>query len=221
MSLTFAVIGTFYGRHPRTLPLLKRVLVESTFKPDEFWIMCETQQDADVAAAALEPLWPGGVVVQVLETPRAANGRYAEIPYSRKINYALDRTACDVVCYLDNGSTPHPEKYRVMVQELERNPIGAGVYVTQHRTGYLDEIHYADRPIANGYGQVNYTQVMHFLTDDRWTLDMAYANPDLADAVFWGDLNRRGGPFYPAALDGVPAHVLDEHHMPSPAAAGV
>jgi hypothetical protein len=46
---------------------------------------------------------------------------------------------------------------------------------------------------------------------------MKWANPDLADALFWRQLHRVLGPFYP-----VGGHtVLDEHHIPSPVAVGL
>jgi hypothetical protein len=41
-----AVIGTFYGRHQNSLPLLKRLYVDSTYTPDEAWLLCETPPDA-------------------------------------------------------------------------------------------------------------------------------------------------------------------------------
>lgn len=221
LHLRLAVVAPFHGRHAATKKLLKRLLVESTRQPDELWIIAGDQKDYDVVEKAMDPLWPPNLILELHETPRDAKGKYLEIPYSRCINHVLDKSGADVFCYLDNGSMPHPEKYRVMMDQLEREPVGAGVYVTQHRTGYLDEIHYADKVIANGYGQVNYTQVAHFRSVDRWPLEMAHANPDLADAIFWSRLNDRMGAFYPATLDGDPSVVLDDHHMPSPAAAGI
>lgn len=219
--MRLAVVAPFHGRHNKTRALLKRVLVESTRVPDELWIIAGDQKDYDVVEKTVGDLWPPGLVLELYPTPRDEKGRYVEIPYSRCINHVLGKSGADVFCYLDNGSMPHPEKYRVMMEQLEHEPIGAGVYVTQHRTGYLDEIHYADKVIANGYGQVNYTQVAHFRSPDRWPLEMSLANPDLADAVFWSRLNERMGAFYPATLDGDPSVVLDDHHMPSPAAAGI
>ena len=223
VALKLAVIGTFHGRHSATLPLLRRVLVESTRRPDEFWILCEDDEDGNVAAKALVDLiasepdanWDGIGIIGC-PTPRQ-HGSYAVIPYSNKINFALDRTDADVICYLDNGSMPHPEKYRWFAWSLASNPDWGAVYVTQHRTGFRDETHVADKIIENGHGQINYTQFAHRRTADRWTLDLKWANPDLADAMFLADLSKSLGPLYPV---GGP-EPLDEHRMDSEKAAGL
>jgi hypothetical protein len=221
MRLTLAVIGTFSGRHKNTFPLMHRLFGDGTRKPDEAWLMCETDQDATVIRDALAELQTlTGVTadptIVVLPTP-TAGGTYTEIPYSRKINHALDRTGADLIVYLDNGSMPSPYKYQHMAAALENDPTIGAVYCTQKRTGYVNETFHADKVVENGNGQLNYTQVMHRYTSDRWTTDMQYANPDLADAMFWTALHERLGAFHPAG--GLFIH--DDHHMPGPHAAGI
>jgi hypothetical protein len=111
-----AVIGTFYGRHQNSLPLLKRLYVDSTYTPDEAWLVCETPPDALSLYHAYNVLyetemldrWPTASLSLVVPT------RKPVIPYSNKINWALDRTHCDTIVYLDNGSMPDPEKYETM-----------------------------------------------------------------------------------------------------------
>lgn len=201
-----------YGRHQNTYPLIERVLTSSKI-PDEIWIMCEGQDDFDVASAALDKLWRVNVTPILLPTPRDGD-RYAVIPYSNKINYALDRTKADAIVYVDNGSMPSETKFEVMLKALLDNPDWGAVYCTQKRTGYREEVHTASGIIPDGYCVLNYTQVMHRPTGVRWTTDMRNANPDLADAIFWRDL---GGPFHP--VDGDTVH--DTHHMNSAAAEGV
>lgn len=218
-KLTLALIGTFYGRHENTLPLLQRVLIASSRPPDRVYVLCEDLHDTQVALDALQVLKKNKgrrVHVETLPTPRL-HGRYAVIPYSNKINWALDHTSCDTVAYLDNGSMPSPGKYELMLHALERNPGWGAVYCAQQRTGYQTLLADADKIVEDAYCAVNYTQVMHRRTADRWPLDMRHADPDLADAIFWRDLHRSLGAFYPVA-EGV---VLDEHHIPSPAAEGV
>lgn len=220
--MRLAVIGTFYRRHENSFSLLHRLYVDSTYTPDEAWLMCEDPADAGALIDAYWELydmellheWPEGLFVIVLRTPRDGDA-YRVIPYSNKINWALDRTTCDAIVYLDNGSMPAPEKFELMLNEL-RKQRGA-VYCTQQRTGFRDEIHWAHEPIPNAYCQCNYTQVMHEVTDDRWSLDMRDADPDLADAKFWVSLHASLGPFLPVKSDG----PLDFHHIPSPKAVGL
>lgn len=212
--MKLAVIGTFYGRHERTPDLVTRVMVESTRSPDEFWIMCEGPDDAAAvpdAAAADER-----VNLHILPTPTNGDG-YAVIPYSHKINWALDRTTADAIVYLDNGSMPHVLKYEVMARTLEQDVAIGAVYCGQRRTGFREVEHHAELPIADAYCVLNYTQVMHRRTDDRWTLDMQYARPDLADALFWRSLHQTLGEFHPVGI----GHLLDEHHMEGAHAVGL
>lgn len=222
--LTLAVIGTFYNRPHNAFPLMHRLFVDSTRKPDQAWLMCETEKDAKAIHDAFAELTqlelldgpPPRAHVVVYPTPKV-DGTYSEIPYSRKINWALERCTADLVVYLDDGSMPGPDKYRVMAAALEEHPDWGAVYCTQKRTGYVDETFVADTVVANGNGQLNYTQVMHRRTGDRWTTDMRWANPDLADGMFWEQLHGTLGVFHPA---GGP-FVHDDHHMPAPHAAGL
>lgn len=214
-----AVVGTFYRRHENTDALVQRLVCDSRIS--EAWLVCEDRWDALGIDKALARWSPYGTIPEVhrvtLPTPRTDDGGYAVIPYSHKINYALDRTRADYVVYLDNGSMPHPEKYRRMAAALDEHPEWGAVYCGQRRTGYAPAEAHASGVVADAYCRLNYTQVMHRRTDDRWTLDMAHADPDLADALFWRSLHASLGPFYPVA-EGV---LLDEHHIPSPKASGL
>lgn len=196
--------------------LARRLLTDSTRRPDETWLLCEGADDVKCLRAALRGQDRSGVTVKRLPTP-TLNGRYAVIPYSNKINWALDRTDADLIVYLDNGSTPHARKYELMCRSLEQWPDWGAVYCGQKRTGYMDVTYEARQIVDHADGQLNYTQVMHRVTEDRWPLDMALADPDVADGKFWGMLHRSLGAFYPAGV----GYVLDEHHMPSPKAQGL
>lgn len=193
--MRLAVIGTFYKRHENNLSIMRRVFEESTRVPDESWFMCETEDDKAHLEAAQKSIGycPGLRIVQ-LETPRDENGKYLEIPYSKKINWALDHLTADCVVYLDNNSMPSPFKFDVVMAGLEEH---GAVYVSQHRTGDRNEFHKAVSVIEDGYCQVNYTQVAHRVGPARWPLDMALANPDLADANYWRELHKVAGFFYP------------------------
>lgn len=212
--MKFAVIGTFYQRRDRTRALMERVMVESTRTPDEFWVMCE--EDAD-AAVAEEFVTDSRVQVRVYPTPKNGDA-YKVIPYSHKINWVLDHSEADAFVYLDNGSMPHRDKYRRMVAALESHRKWGAVYVGQHRTGHLDGDHPTIGIVEDAYCVLNYTQVMHRRTDDRWTLDMRFAAPmDLADALFWRDLHKSLGPFHPVGG----SLLLDWHHIESAKAVGL
>lgn len=189
-------------------------MVESTRPPDEFWVMCEGPDDAEAVGEIADER----VIVQILQTPLSGSGGYAVIPYSNKINWALDRTTADYIVYLDNGSMPDPDKYRVMAEALDEYPEWGAVYVGQHRTGYTDANVHANQVIGDAYGVLNYTQIMHRRTADRWTLDMQWADPDLADAMFWRDLHASLGDFYPVGGNDA---LLDEHHMEDRKAVGL
>jgi hypothetical protein len=178
--------------------------------------MCEGDDDAKVALDALKTLGKPEVGVVILGTPKT-NGNYDVIPYSHKINWVLERTSADLICYVDNGSIPSPDKYKVMAEALENNPSWGVVYCSQQRSGIDEKAAWADSVCENAYAVVNYTQVMHRRTSDRWTLNMSKANPDLADALFWQDLHKSLGKFYP--VDG--ARIHDWHHIPSHAAQGI
>jgi hypothetical protein len=205
--LKLAVIGTFFERYDQSRDCIRRVL-ESTKQPDEFWIMCETEEDAANARQVIKD----GIVV--LRTP-TTDGEYSVIPYSNKINWALDHSKADLFVYLDNGSMPHKDKYNIMYKTLVDNPDWQAVYCSQHRTGFQDLVHLAEEPIPDPYAKVNYTQVMHRKTNKRWTLDMQHATPnDLADALFWRSLETT---FYPVPT----TDILDVHNMESEKASGL
>lgn len=211
--MRLAVIGTFYRRHDRNREIID-ALIGQTRRADEHWILCETDEDARAFASAyLDGDGLPCLRLVTLPTPRD-QGTYAVIPYSYKINWALDRTDADAIVYLDNGSTPHPEKFEVMTDALKDRPV---VYCGQHRTGIDDLELRADRVVHNAFGYLNYTQVMHRPTKDRWPLEMDLAIPtDLADAVFWRRLHESLGAFFPAG-----ENILDTHHIESRKAAGL
>jgi hypothetical protein len=211
-----AAIATLYGRHDKTLPLLEQVL-NSSRVPDELWLMCEGVDDAKAAIWALNKLGHRGAAVTVLETNLTPMGTYAIIPYSNKINWALDRTKADAVVYIDNGSMPSREKYGAMLKALEENPSWGAVYCSQERSGYDAKTQWADSVVENAYAVLNYTQVMHRVTNDRWTTNMSHADPDLADALFWRDLHKSIGPFHPVDTN----TIHDWHHINSQKAEGV
>jgi hypothetical protein len=198
-----------------------RVIVASTRLPDEFWMVCETEEDVRVAEKALKDLLdvdalvarPKCLRIEHVPTPQTGES-YDVIPYSHKINWVLDRSEADYFVYLDNGSLPEPEKYEVMARALDENPEYGVVYCGQHRTGMHDVEAHAEDIVGNPYGRLNFTQTMHRRTDRRWTLDLAHANPDLADGIFFRDMAQDLGDFYPVA----PQKILDRHHIPDAAA---
>ena len=219
MRSRLAVIGTFYGRHERTADLMRRVLIESRRRPDEFWVMCEGTDDARAVlewAGEADELVLGPMRLHILPTPKDGD-RYLVIPYSNKINYALDRTECDYIVYLDNGSMPHRDKYASMASALDKHPEWGAVYCGQRRTGVVTYDAHAHEPEPDAYCKLNYTQVMHRRTAARWDLDMKWADPDLADARFWRALHPDLGPFIPVA----PGRLLDDHHIEAYKAVGL
>lgn len=213
--MKLAVIGTFHRRLVNTEQLVRRVMLDSTRRPDEFWILCEDYEDTAVAQQATWALDSTGYFgCRVVHVPTPPN----VVPYSNKINWALDRTSADAICYLDNGSMPHPDKYRVMLEGLEQHPEWGAVYCGQLRTGYLQDTVPAESPISDPYCVLNYTQVMHRPTPHRWSLRMEDATPnDLVDAIFWRDLAGTLGEFWPVGV----GQILDEHHMESATAVGL
>lgn len=219
---TLAVIGTFYQRHDNTLPLFKRVLEESVLKPDEFWVMCEGEDDVQVAITAYSNIlkdFNTDVHIEHLPTPKNSANRYTIIPYSNKINWALDHTSSDYMVFLDNNSMPHIRKYELMKKALDDNSDWGAVFCSQERTGIKYDLWTYDKPLGDAYCILNYTQVMFRRSPARWTLNMQYADPnDLADALFWRELHRELGAFYPVILDN---EMLDSHHIDSLKAVGL
>ena len=212
-----SLIGTFYERHERTRELLRRVYEESTRPPDEMWLMCEGAKDYEVATKAARPSYKGLIIME-WPTPRTANGDYAILPYSYKINYALDNTNADAIVYLDNGSMPHPRKYELMAAELEVHPEYGAVYCSAYHTGIDEVFRQATQVVEDAYCVLNFTQVMNRPTADRWTLDLNNGRPyDLADALFWRSLHKNLGSFYPVKFD----KVLDVHRIEGYQAVGL
>lgn len=198
-----AVIAPWTGRHANTLPILRRVLLESTRPPDELWLVCETQEDVAVAmnaAGVLEVSGLDSIRFCHLPTPRDADGKWTVVPYSYATNYALDRTTCDLICYLTNDSMPEPTKYEVMAAAMAANPEWRAGYCGQRRNG---RDHPADRVLDSAFAVLDHTQVMHRATDARWRLGLG--DLLLGDAHFWNDL---GGPFHP--IDGGILDVTDQ-----------
>ena len=223
--MTLAIIGPFFGRHENSLPLLKRLYVDSSLTPDEAWLMGETQEDVDVLEGALSALIehdmltsrPAGLYIEHVPTPRTATGKPLVLPYANQINYALNKTGCDLIAYLDNGSMPWITKYQVMADALGEHPEWGAVYCAQKRTGHAPMVAPADVEVPDAFCAVNFTQVMHRWTPDRWPTDLKLGDPDLADAYFWRELHKTLGSFWPVGGD----EILDEHDMPSPAALGM
>jgi hypothetical protein len=110
---------------------------------------------------------------------------------------------------------PGPYKYQRMLEALEQNPDWGAVYCGQQRTGMHDDIYPAVDVVHDAYCALNYTQVMHRKTPDRWPTDMQLADPDLADATFWRRLHVSLGSFHP--VEG----LHDWHQIDGPAAQGI
>lgn len=214
---SFAVIAPFHGRLESAKPLLERVFMENSVVPDETWFVCGDAADRNAVQDAAFDMYTPGLEIAVKETPRRPNGGYAELPYAYCINWALHRTQCDYVVYLDNNSMPSTDKYEIMRNALDTKPVWGAVYCTQERTGHAPTIEYAQVPVGDAFCVLNFTQVMHRLTPDRWPTDIALGNPDLADGYFWRSLHERFGDFYPVGGK----NIHDWHHIPSVAAAGL
>lgn len=214
--MKLAVIGTFYKKFDSSRKAIEAVLA-STYAPDEFWVICETEYDLQNAKAMLGDKWPTRMRMLHLPTP-TTGGEYDVIPYSYKINHALDNSEADAFVYLDNGSVPHPDKYELMLSSLGCSDKIGAVYCPQRRTGYHEVIDMATEVVPDAFCRLNFTQVMHRKTDARWTMDMQHAKPnDIADALFWRELHKRVGAFYPVDC----GYILDDHHIPSPVANGL
>lgn len=215
--MKLAVIGTFYKKYAESQRAIRAVL-NSERRPDEFWIICETIADLQNAEEALgEDATQPGIFLTLLSTPKNEEGTYAVIPYSNKINFALDASDADAFVYLDNGSIPHPQKYGKMLEALLADSVSV-VYCSQERTGFAPMTSIASAVVPDAFSILNFTQVMHRRTSKRWPLDMSYAVPhDLADAYFWRELHSVFGPFFPVCGE----MVLDWHHIPSSAANGL
>lgn len=176
---TLAVIVTAYAeRGAKALPGILRALDRSTRRPDEVWLMTE-----DI------PPEPGLID---LPTPRDEDGRYAVIPYSLKINFALDRVTTDYVGYVTDDSLPDEHKYERLVAALDANPEWGVVFSSQLRNGAV--VNAANRVVADAVCVVDHTQVVHRRSEDRWPLDVGEIR--MGDAAFWRSLHARFGSFY-------------------------
>jgi hypothetical protein len=186
------VIGTFYNR-PSRIPMLARALREQTRQPDICVLIGETAADA---AALAKESWPGETLIAILPTP-IENDRYLVLPYSRKINAALDLVSgcADLVTYVTDDSLPAREKYERMEREIYES--GAGVvYCTQDRGG--GNLMWASEIIRDAWCVVDHTQVMHrFSPRVRWPVLPEEADIRLGDAWFWRRLHAEFGSFYP------------------------
>lgn len=185
--MSLAVIATFHRRWDKWPALLERVMVESTRPPDELYVVVEDGEDY----AHLD-CPDSRVIVHILPTPTRDDGKWTEIPYSRKINWALDRTDCDLIAYLTDDSLPHPDKYEVMASVLESHIEYGAVFCQQD---YDLGIRGGSEPIEDAYCVLDHTQVMHRLTEDRWPTEIRDIRT--GDAIFWRRLHERVGPFYP------------------------
>lgn len=184
-----AAIATFYGR-PELVERVAAAIRAQTRPPDELWLMYEGGVGETLAVTDF------GVTPFLLEipTPRTTTGRYAVIPYSLKINRALDASGCDYIVYVTDDSIADPRKFEVMARALDEHPDYGAVYCSQEHEGGTRA---ADRPIDDAYCIVDHTQVMHRRTLDRWSLDVRHIR--LGDATFWRALHGSLGPFQPIA----------------------
>lgn len=186
-----AVIATFYGPRGAAATRPSRAALRAqTRPPDETWVLVEDVPRED----RLLGRWAGSTHHRLIPTPRNERGDYAVIPYSHKINVALDRTDCDYIVYLTDDSLPHPDKLRIMADALDANPEWGAVYCGQDRNGTGNPAH---DPRSDAYCVLDHTQVMHRLTADRWPTDISLMR--LGDANFWRALHASIGVFYPVA----------------------
>lgn len=203
---SLCVAAAFHRRHHNTLPLLRRVLVESTRVPDETWVVCEDDHDAQIARDAARSLVALNTVkIAVVPTPKGPDG-YKVVPYSHKHNWVLDRSEADLFTYLDNGSMPDPDKYRVMCEAFSDLSVGA-VYCAQQRDGHDKTLFLAEHPIPDGFCVLNHTQVMHRATDARWPENPSAMN--VGDGLFWRELSKRFGPIIPVGETVLDYHLID------------
>jgi glycosyltransferase involved in cell wall biosynthesis len=194
-----AVIGTFH-RRPWAIPRIAEALRAQTRKPDELWLLWDDEDDLNALCDLLIDMDDLGVHVyleRVTPSPDA-------IPYSDKINRALDWTLADNIAYLTDDSLPHPDKYRLMVEKLDQ---GHGAVYCSQDYGRADGpdhwlaggTHQGNRmalePETDPYCRVDHTQVAHARSDDRWPLDRTYMR--LGDAMFFRQLAASMGPFQP------------------------
>ena len=191
--MTVAAIVTLYNR-PHNVRRVAEAWMAQTQTPDELWLLTEGR----IITEVYKQEWPDWRHIRELPTPRRTDGTYAVVPYAQKINYALDRTACDFIVYGTDDSFPAPEKVGRMSHALDANPDWGVVYCGQSwRSPDGTEGHRGDiGRIDNAFSVIDHTQVMHRLTADRWDLD---GEIRLGDALFWRRLHASLGAFYPVA----------------------
>jgi glycosyltransferase involved in cell wall biosynthesis len=195
-----AVIGTFH-RRPWAIPRIAEALRAQTRKPDELWLLWDDEDDqAPLLRLADEAVDDWGIKTYVEYEP----GQPDDIPYSRKINLALDWTRADHIAYLTDDSLPQPDKYARMVEKLDQ---GHGAVYCSQDYGRADSpehwlaggthqgVRLAENPQPDPYCRIDHTQVAHARSDDRWPLDRTYMR--LGDAMFFRQLAASLGPFQP------------------------
>jgi hypothetical protein len=194
MSRVLAAILTAYGkRGEQNIPAIAEALRAQTRPADWLFVMYE-----GIPYSVVEGAFSGirDAVWERVDTPREENGRYAVVPYSLKINRALDaideRGGCDYIVHVTDDSLPHPEKFAKMTRALDEHPDWGAVYCYQQRNGQV----MGDQGVVDdAYAKIDHTQVMHRRTSDRWPLETAHML--LGDANYWRALHRSLGPFYP------------------------
>ena len=188
MSKVSAIL-TLYNR-PHNV---KRVAEAwSAAGPDELWILGEGK----IMQEVYRQEWPDWLHIRDLPTPRDTNGRYLVVPYANKINYALDRTTCDYITYGTDDSWPAFDKLKLMAAALDANPEWGAAYCEQSwQSPDGAESHRGNMGVvSNAYAVIDHTQVMHRRGTSRWSLD---GDIRLGDALFWQELHKEFGPFYP------------------------
>ena len=193
--MTVAAIVTLYNR-PHNVPRVAAAWDAQTKRPDELWVLAEGKIMQEIYRSE----WYDWRHMRDLPTARNPDGTYAVVPYAQKINYALDRTACDYIIYGTDDSFPAPDKVERMSAALDANPDWGVVYCGQSwRSPDGNEGHRGDMgPVANAHSVIDHTQVMHRLTADRWALD---SDIRLGDAAFWMKLHASLGAFHPVPYE--------------------
>ena len=198
---SLAVLITL-GSRPENVPSMVAGLRAQTTQDFTAVWLCETEDMAQTVrdvCAMFEVVEPRqhALHIYVRETPRDADGRYAVVPYSYKVNLGLDEMDCPFVTYMTDDSHPRPEKYEAMIRALRGG--AKVVYVGQVRNGTAYD---ANGPVPDAFCKLDHTQVAHVATDARWPEGIDKMT--LGDAYFWRELHARYGAFEP-----VPGGILD------------
>lgn len=189
---TVAAIVTLYSR-PHNIPRLSEAWGAQVRMPDELWLIGEGRIMQEVYRSE----WPDWLHIRDYPTPRNQDGSYAVVPYSNKINHALDHTKADYIVYGTDDSFPAHDKIKIMAAALDANDDWGAVYCEQSwRSPAGTEGHRGNMgPVDNAHSLIDHTQVMHRRTADRWTLNMSQVR--LGDATFWMELHKSLGAFMP------------------------